>query len=129
THAGYLRNAAGGYERATLPPLELGYVRPVLRDERHALEPDAALGVPGAPRGAGAEWVDLDGEGLPGILVPTDRAWYYRANLGAGRLAQPELERALPVPSELGAEARLVDLGGDGNLDLVRFAPPGAGYF
>lgn len=127
--AGYIRRADGSYERATLPALALDYVRPILHDLARPLSPDAGPGVPGSSRAARSEWVDLDGEGLPGVLTTDAQAWYYRANLGDGVLGPAVVERSLPVPSSLGPDAKLIDLGGDGNLDLVRFAPPVVGYF
>jgi RHS repeat-associated protein len=131
TQAGYQRAADDGpYERQAMPPLELGYVRPVLHDTLAAIDPGSLEGIASGVEGAGAQWVDLDGEGIPGVLIPTERAWYYKANLGDGQLAPPALERTLPAPAELrGGTQQLTDLGGDGNLDLVRYAPPLAGYF
>ena len=127
THAGYLRDDTGAYQRATLPPLELGFTQAVVHDEVRTLDRDQLAGIPGT---AGASWVDLDGEGVPGLLRATDRAWFYQGNLGDGQLAAPALQRTLPAPAELrGGAQQLVDLGGDGNLDLVRYARPLAGYF
>jgi RHS repeat-associated protein len=128
TQAGYIRTGTT-YESATYPPLELGYSRPIIHDDLRALDPARAATLPNGPRGTGAQWVDLDGEGIPGVLVTTDRAWYYRSNLGDGELAAPALQRSLPAPAELGADSLLTDLEGDGNLDLVRYAPSLAGYF
>jgi len=102
TQAGYIRTGSS-YERAALPPLALGYTQPIVHDEVRVLSRDRARGVPGAPRGTGAEWVDLDGEGIPGVLTASDRAWHYRANLGGGELAPPALQRSLPAAVELGA--------------------------
>src|SRR5262249_12245162 len=68
--------------------------------------------------------------GIPGALIPTERAWFYEANLGDGHLAPPAVVRSLPSPAELGSSAQqLTDLGGDGNLDLVQYTPPLSGYF
>ncbi|TMQ13274.1 MAG: toxin [Deltaproteobacteria bacterium] len=128
TQAGYIRTGTS-YERAALPPLELGYTQPIVHDALQVLSRDRASGVPYGPRGSGARWVDLDGEGIPGALTAGDRAWYYRANLGGGELAPPALQHSLPAAAELGADAQLLDLDGDGNLDLVSYAPPLAGYF
>lgn len=127
TQAGYVRNVDGAYQRATMPPLELGFTQAVVHDEIRTLDREHLAGLPGT---AGAAWVDLDGEGIPGLLRPTERAWFYQPNLGDGRLATPALQHTLPAPAELrGGAHQLVDLGGDGNLDLVRFARPLAGYF
>jgi RHS repeat-associated protein len=129
THAGYQRApGASAYRRATWPPLELEYTRPEVSDELRALDPASLEGIPGGIETTGAQWVDLDGEGIPGILISTARGWLYKSNLGAGRLAPPTLERELPLPADL-RTAQLADLGGDGNLDLVAYAPPLAGYF
>jgi RHS repeat-associated protein len=131
THAGYLRGAqTGTYERATLPPLELGYIERTVHDEVKSLVPGALDGIPGGVDGAAARWVDLDSEGIAGVLIAQDRGWYYKANLGGGDLAAPALLRTLPVPSALAAGVQqLTDLAGEGRKDLVQYAPPVAGYF
>lgn len=129
THAGYLRAGGGGYERATMPPLALGYQSPVVHDRVRHVEGDSLGGIPGGVT-LGTQWVDLDGEGVPGVLVPTAHAWFYKANHGDGSLGPAQLQRSMPSPSELtDGTARLVDLEGDGALDLVRLAAPRAGYF
>jgi RHS repeat-associated protein len=131
THAGYLRRAGTGtYERATLPPLELGYVERRIHDEVKPLEPGALDGIRGGVDGAASRWVDLDSEGIAGVLVAEDRGWYYKANLGGGHLAPPALLRSLPVPDALASGVQqLTDLAGEGRLDLVQYLPPVAGYF
>ena len=94
------------------------------------MERGALDGIPGGVDGAAARWVDLDSEGIAGVLVAEDRGWYYKANLGGGHLAPPALLRTLPVPNALGAGVQqLTDLAGEGRLDLVQYMPPTAGYF
>ena len=131
TQAGYDRSPDGtGYVRSTLPPLTLGYDKPTVRDVLQSVDRASLEGIANGVDGSGAQWADLDGEGIPGVLIPKDQCWFYKTNLGAGRLAPPVLERTLPVPAELRAgRQQLSDLGGDGNLDLVSYGPPLAGYF
>lgn len=131
TQAGYKRAVgATAYEKATLPPLELGYVKPEINEELRTVDRASLEGIPGGVGGAAAQWADLDGEGIAGVLIPTERAWFYKPNLGGGKLGPPVLERQLPAPAELhGGAQQLSDLGGDGNLDLVRYTPPLSGYF
>ena len=131
TQAGYLRDEhTGAYERATLPPLELAYTARKVHDEVRAIEPGALDGIPGGVDGASARWVDLDGEGISGVLLASDHGWYYKANLGQGHLASPALLRSLPVPQALASGVQqLTDLAGDGRLDLVQYGPPVPGYF
>jgi len=128
TQAGYVR-AAGGYERQTLPPLEFGYSQPIVYDQLRFLHPDRARNLPGAPAGDQSQWVDLDGEGVPGVLIPSSYAWYYRANLGGGEFARPAEQSTMPRPADLRGGAQLMDLGSDGNLDLVSYAPTLPGFF
>ncbi|WP_437975559.1 SpvB/TcaC N-terminal domain-containing protein [Sorangium sp. So ce295] len=121
---------ADAYTRATLPALEFAYSRPELHDELKTLSKAALEGMPFGPESVGGQWVDLDGEGLPGVLIPGERAWFYKANQGGGMLAPPVLERTLPAPAELRQGVQqLTDLDHDGRLDLVQYARPLAGYF
>jgi hypothetical protein len=97
------------------------------------VDAESALGLAAGVDGANRCWVDLDGEGLPGALFAAGAAWYYKRNLGGGRL-----DRALPGFQERTAEggwgrfvpfrslprldwsaARFVDLDGDGREDLL----------
>jgi RHS repeat-associated protein len=130
--AGYTRKpGATSYTRAAVPPLELDYARLTeLNDEVQTLDRASLEGLPAGVDGATARWVDLDGEGIAGVLHASDRGWYYKANLGDGRLAPPALLRSLPSPAELsGGFQQLVDIEGDGRLDLVRYSQPLVGYF
>ena len=130
--AGYVRaQGASSYTRAALPPLALDYERLTeLDDTVRTLDAGSLEGLPAGVDGSSAQWVDLDGEGIPGVLRAGERGWYYKANLGAGQLAPPALLRSLPAPAELrGGFQQLADVDGDGRLELVRYAPPLSGYF
>lgn len=131
THAGYKRDeATGSGERGELPPLEFDYSRPELHEQVQSLDQDSLEGIPAGVGHGTSQWVDLDGEGIPGTLVTTPQAWFYKSNLGKGRLAPPLLLRSLPAPAELaGGVQRLSDLSGDGQLELVQYAPPLQGCF
>lgn len=129
--AGYVRDeAAGNYGRAALPPLELEYSRPVLNYKAERIDANSLVGAPGGVGHGPTQWVDLDGEGLPGVLETTPRGWTFKANLGKGKFAAPAPLRSLPVPAEVGAGMqKLNDLTGDGQLDLVQYTRPLQGYF
>jgi len=132
TQAGYLwKTEDDEFERATLPSLSLGYAKPPARFDETArsIDQESLEGIPSGVEGIFHQWVDLDGEGLPGVLTAQQRSWYYKRNDGSGQLAPPRELRSLPSPAELGSGAQLTDLGGDGQLDLVKYSPPLPGYF
>jgi len=129
TQAGYLFQA-GVWQRQTLPTLRLDYFRPVLNDELKVLPAESVEGLEGGVDGAHKQWVDLDGEGIPGVLIDDAQAWHYKSNRGDAQLSPPRLLSSLPAPRNLaGGVQQLADFDGDGELDLVSYGPPLPGYF
>ncbi len=131
TQFGYLFDATTGalVEKGAMPTLALDYARPIVNDQLSALPPASLAGLAGGVDGGRKQWVDLDGEGIPGVLIDDDRAWYYKANAGGGELAPPRALPTLPSPSALvGRTQQLMDLGGDGQMDLVAYGAPVSGY-
>ncbi|MBB3189316.1 SpvB/TcaC N-terminal domain-containing protein [Halomonas cerina] len=129
THAGHKPDGQGGYTSKELPTLECGYILPDIHDRLEILDRDSLEGIPAGIAGQ-SQWVDLDGEGLPGVLTATEGAWFYKENLGGGSLGPPRRQQTLPAPAELAVGThQLTDLAGDGKLDLLQYSPPLAGYF
>ena len=128
THTGY-RRRDGGYYSVSLPPLELRYSEDVIGTEVRELSPEALANLPAGVDGTAYQWVDLDGEGLSGILARQGGAWYYKHNLGAGRFAPPQVLVTQPATAGGGARQQLLDLAGDGQLDLAELGGPMPGCY
>ena len=130
TQFGYLFAATGTLvEKSALPTLALDYARPILNDQLSVLPPESVDGLAGGIDGGRRRWVDLDGEGISGVLVDDGRAWYYKSNSGSGYLAPPRALSTLPSPSSLaGGVQQLQDIDGDGRLELVAYQAPLPGY-
>lgn len=131
TQAGW-RRAAGGYQRQAMPALVFGYSRPRIDPSVRTLDAVSLRNLPGGIDDARYRWVDLDGEGLSGILSEEGGAWFYKTNLGAlGQAAFGPAQRvdALPLPAQLnGGRQQLVSLSGNGALDLVDYQGPDPGF-
>jgi RHS repeat-associated protein len=129
TQSGHVRQDGDTYLTQSLPPLEFEYSEAEIHDEIHDVDADSLENSPYGVDGADYRWVDLDGEGLSGILTEQAGAWSYKRSLGGGRFAP--LERVATMPS-LAASSRsgqqLLDLAGDGQLDLVMFGGPTPGF-
>lgn len=132
-HAGWARDErTSAYERATLPVLGVAYTDRSIHDEVRFVDRASLEGLPGGTDRRNAQWVDLDGEGIAGVLVSSRGALHYKANRGCGKLDPPRLLTSLPqsAAAEDGTGAQqLTDLAGDGRIALVRYSPPPAGYF
>ena len=128
TQRGYRRERTG-YLGRSMPPVEFEYTRAPLTGELHEIDPDSVENLPAGLGGAGHQWADLDGEGLPGVLVGGAGAWHYKPNLGGGRLGAMLTVPGVPTAA-VGdpIRPRLVDLAGDGRLDVATFAGPVRGY-
>jgi RHS repeat-associated protein len=118
------------YLKRSLPPLEFEYSKAVIQDEVHELDPASLENLPAGLAGAVHHWVDLDGEGVSGILTEQAGSWFYKANLGDGRFGPIESVALKPSLAALsGGRQQLVDLAGDGQLDLAAFASPTSGFY
>ncbi|MBK8939088.1 MAG: toxin, partial [Polyangiaceae bacterium] len=114
------------YARQELPSVTLGYTAAVLqraiatipRQELRDLEPTQLNKT--------AQWVDLDGEGLPGVLTQRRGAHHYKPNRGGAQLGPGRLLDSAPNLPAGGAQ--LMDLDGGGDLAMVRLDPRGGGY-
>jgi RHS repeat-associated protein len=115
-----------GYETASLPPVRFTHALPEIDTKLRFVE-----GLDELPNGLDMrswQFVDLDGEGMAGLLSQQGGAWFYKRNEGAGRFAPARPLGHRPNASLGEAGTRLVDLDGDGNLDVVLFRPGHAGY-
>lgn len=123
--AGWSWNGTG-YDTASMPALSLSYVAPEI-DETVRL----VTGLDDLPFGLDTSawrWVDLDGEGLSGLLAEQGGGWFYKRNEGEGALGPAVALGSRPNVS-MGGGARLVDLDGDGHLDVVVARPGVNGFY
>jgi RHS repeat-associated protein len=136
TSAGYVHQSDQKYLKQTLPPLQFEYSRSPLEStdtEDFPIRdlPDESLeNVPAGTSSGEYQWVDLDGEGISGLLSEQANAWYFKANLGNGKL--DHLKQMSPQPSLAdfaSGRQQLLDLAGDGQVDLVDFSEPVAGFY
>src|SRR5208283_4300647 len=75
-------------------------------------------------------WADLDGEGVSGILTEQSQQWFYKPNLGGARFGPLEVVAFKPSLAALqGGHQQLLDVAGDGQLDVVDYSGPTPGFF
>ena len=127
--SGYVRHPDGTYVTRSMPALELDYSRAALH---HSIQRASASTIENFPAGFQPdrhEWVDLDAEGVPGLLERVPAAWYYRRNLGGGRLASASAVALTPAAGADAVRTQFIDLAGDGQVDLAQFGPPLNGFY
>ncbi|MEM6434380.1 MAG: SpvB/TcaC N-terminal domain-containing protein, partial [Cyanobacteria bacterium P01_D01_bin.115] len=135
---GYKRQGDEGYLTKSLPPVEFTYTMPQIDDTVQTVAPSSLENLPDGLDGARYQWVDLDGEGVTGILTEQGGGWFYKRNLSpinrAATATEPVTARFAPIervsqkpPMGIAAGSQFMDLAGDGQLDLVtlRGATPG----
>lgn len=151
TETGYLRQAGGGGYRVadprtgealsprSLPALEFDYSAATIDHRLCRVEGESVENLPAGADGGRYQWVDLDGEGLPGLLTEQAAAWFYKRNASAlpgadgavaARFEPLEWVASKPSLSQLGGgRQQLMDLAGDGRLSLVQYGRPMAGFY
>jgi RHS repeat-associated protein len=150
THAGYLHQNDDIYRKKSMPPVEFEYSQVPLQDglqlqdmvdfdrtdEEPAplrvqeIDPASLENLPIGLDGGQYRFVDLDGEGLSGILTEQGRIWFYKPNLGGGRFGPMTAVAEKPSLAALnGGRQQLLDLAGDGQLDLALLDGPNPGFY
>lgn len=134
TQTSYQQNSGGGYRRRSLPPLEFEYSEANIDERIQEVDSESLENLPSGINGD-YQWIDLDGEGIPGILTEHATSWFYKRNLSpltnnSVTFAPLEVVAEKPAFAGIGAGGwHIQDLAGDGRPDLTRFDGPLAGYF
>ncbi|MCQ6557498.1 SpvB/TcaC N-terminal domain-containing protein [Paenibacillus mendelii] len=131
TEVGIVRDGIryAAYRRKEMPPLEFEYSRAAINGVIRELEGDSLNNLPSGLFDSACQWVDLDGEGISGILTEQADCWYYKPNLGGGRFGPQQVVAAQPSHADLrGGQELLLDLNGSGQLDVVRLSGQTSGY-
>ncbi len=136
TQRGFIWTGAG-YQATSLPPVQFRYVEPVLESFPIRELPDVE-NLPVGVDDAQYRWVDLDGEGVPGVLATGRDDLYYRRgdpkypDAGAPLAAFRPIEAVSPAPlaaKRLAAgSSRLLDVDGSGRLALLDPDPALGGF-
>jgi RHS repeat-associated protein len=144
TQAGYTRKEEGTepshdddstrnyqtYMDKSLPPLEFKYSRPTINEKVEELDTASLVNLPYGLDGGRYQLVDLDGEGLSGIMTEQAGAWFYKPSLGNGKFGPIQTLPEKPSHADLGSgRQQLLDLAGDGQLDVVTFESPVQGFY
>ncbi|MBL8615713.1 MAG: hypothetical protein JNM72_08920, partial [Deltaproteobacteria bacterium] len=106
----------GAYSTLDSPALTFGYTQAVIDHAVHEVEGTADL--PGGVDRRLWRWVDLDADGLPGLLAESGGQWLYKRNEG-GRLAPARVLTSRPTLSLADPQVRIADLDGGGELGFV----------
>ncbi len=118
------------YIKKSIPPLEFEYSKCVINQNIKDLDEAALENLPIGIDGSSYQFVDLDGEGVSGILTEQADTWFYKPNLGDGKFGPMEVVRTKPSTADLnGGRQQLMDLAGDGQLDLVEMSGLVPGFY
>jgi RHS repeat-associated protein len=141
TQCGYKRASAVNYQKDSMPPLEFGYSEPVIGTEVRTVDAESLANLPYGADGSNYQWIDLDGEGLAGILTAQGDGWFYKRNESpltrdldtdtySARFAPVEQVMSLPSNRDMKTGTwQFLDLAGDGQMDLVALEAPVAGFY
>lgn len=139
TQHGYRRGESGAYRKQSMPPLEFTYSEAEIGSDVQ----ERGIGSDGLPSGVDGNvyrFLDLDGEGVPGVFTQQAGAWSYFRNqspltlssdspAARTQFARAETVSTLPAGVNVKEGWQFLDLAGDGNLDLVHYGLPQRGYY
>lgn len=117
------------YQSRELPPVMFEYSKPTVDPTVHRIDSTQLVNLPVGTQGPGYRWLDLDGEGLSGVLTEQAGGWYYKPNRGDGQFGP--LRQVVPQPAmavAAGSRHQFMDLAGDGAIDVVDFSGPIPGF-
>ena len=117
------------YQSRYVSPLDFTYSPPIIDKKLHNIDSGQLDNLPVGTQGSGYQWVDLDGEGLSGVLSDQGGAWHYKPNYGEGKFGPSKVVSTKPSLAFLGSGSQqLMDLSGNGQIDLVDFSGQNPGF-
>lgn len=141
TQSAYKRDSTGGYVRRSMPALEFGYSEAVIGNEVREVDATSIEHLSAGSHSVATQWIDLDGEGLSGLLSDQGAGWFYKRNESPlnreparqswpARFAPTESVAKIPTAAMLTDRRwQFLDLAGDGQIDLVEFERPLTGFY
>ena len=140
THSGYGRNGSG-YDKRSVPPVGFEYTRPTVQETVEQVDAPSLENLPAGLDGGAYRWIDLHGEGVPGILAEQAGTWFYKRNMSPlpvksltgiepmkAKFARIEWVTLKPNVNFSGG-AEIMDLAGDGQPDVVIMEGPTLGLY
>lgn len=129
-------------EDAEYPPISFSYSSATIDPNIYQHSIDDLDNLPAGVNGANYRWTDLYGEGLSGVLIEDQNAWYFKKNLGdenyykdlpANQVPAPEarlgaMAELLSRPSLAGGQ-QLTDIDGDGSPDVAVYGNGVSGFY
>jgi len=130
---GYSWTQGGTVTTQAMPTLNLDYTRVgELSTTVVTIDRDSLRNAPAGFAAFGFQLVDLDGEGIPGLLAanaPPAPCLSFKRNLGGGRFGGSERFPTQPSFAAMGPGMQLLSLNSDGRMDVATLSGPTPGYF
>jgi RHS repeat-associated protein len=143
TQSGYVRQPNESYLKKSLPPLAFEYSQAVISEEIQIVDPQSLENLPVGADGLQYQWLDLDGEGLQGVLSQQQDGWYYKRNRSPISVVKENGKEKVvaqfdplvqvsahpSIAEGMSARHQFLDLAGDGQLDVAQFETPVSGFY
>ncbi len=124
---GYIKNG-NAYVSKSTPPVEYIYSEAVIGNTIQTISSQNLENLPIGVDGMQYYWVDLEGEGIEGILTEQGGAWFYKSNLGDGNFSSTKVISS--QPSLIGnGRPQLQDMDGNGEKELTIFTNQTSGFY
>lgn len=112
------QQTATGLESRTMPAMEFDYSVPQTDEVIKQVDEKSLANLPAGLDETNYQWIDLAGEGSPGIVSRHDGALYYKENLGHAEFG-PMKPVYTPVALADDQPLQITDVDGDGINELV----------
>jgi RHS repeat-associated protein len=135
TRSGYIRKPDGSYSKKSVPPMEFTYQEVRWNKNIKTVSEENSINAPVGLTN-NYQWVDLYGEGIPGILSEQGAGWFYKSNLGnvpdESEVTFTVARKVFPRPSLSGlsnGNLSIQDLQSNGQKQIVVTTRGIKGYF